>query len=141
MTHVDLVPQNRSTVGYLALVVLLAAGITIGLALFVIQARAPLADAEFSVAAGEGVGCPVGAGVPTCFRFDVANVGAGEGRLECIVVPQDGTSAVFTASGTDRYLSTSVVPVGDTYPMYTEVEPLEGKDTVQKPTVVCGAAG
>ena len=137
----ELAPQNRSTVGYLALVVLLAAGITIGLALFVIQARGPLADAEFSVAAGEGVECPAGSGVPTCFRFDVTNAGAGEGRLECMVVPQKGTSAVFTASGSDRYLSTGLVPVGDTYPMYTEVEPLGGNDTVRSPTVVCAAAG
>lgn len=138
----ELFPQNRSTIGYLALVVLLAAGLAIGLALFALQARAPLAHAEFTVAAGEGVECPVGSGAPTCFRFDVMNTGAGAGRLECIVAPQgDGDgSAVFTASGEDRYLSAGAVPVEATYPLYTEVTQTAGSTQVEEPAVACREA-
>jgi hypothetical protein len=137
---VELMPQNRSTLGYLALLVLLAAGIAIGLALFALQARAPLAHAEFTVAEGEGVECPAGSGAPTCFRFDVTNTGAGTGQLECIVVPTGEGSAVFTASGEDRYLSSGPVPAETTYPMYTEVTQAAGETTVEMPAVACREA-
>ena len=133
----ELLPQNRSTIGYMALVVLLVAGLAIGLALFAMQARAPLAHADFTVATGEGVECPVGSGVPTCFRFDVTNTGAGAGQLECIVVPTGDGAAVFTASGQDRYLSSGPVPVEATYPLYTEVKPATGETKVEMPAVAC----
>ena len=136
----ELLPQNRSTIGYLALVVLLAAGLAIGLALFAMQARAPLAHADFTVATGEGVECPVGSGVPTCFRFDVTNTGPGAGPLECIVAPEGNASAVFTASGEDRYLSAGPVPVEATYPLYTEVKPATGETKVEMPAVACREA-
>lgn len=137
---VELIPQNRSTIGYMALVVLLAAGIAIGLALFALQAHGPMARAEFTVASGEGVDCPVGSGAPTCFRFDVTNTGAGAGRLECIIAPEGEGSAVFTASGENLYLSAGPVPVEATYPMYTEVTQATGQTTVEMPTVACREA-
>jgi hypothetical protein len=137
---VELIPQNRSTLGYLALVVLLVAGLAIGLALFALQARGPLAHAEFTVAAGEGVECPVGSGAPTCFRFDVTNTGAGSGQLECIVIPEADATAVFTASGENLYLSAGPVPVEATYPMYAEVTQGPGETKVEMPAVVCQEA-
>lgn len=137
---VELIPQNRSTIGSMALVVLLAAGIAIGLALFALQARGPMAHAEFTVASGEGVDCPVGSGAPTCFRFDVTNTGAGTGRLECIVVPKGDATAAFTASGEDLYLSAGPVPVEATYPLYTEVTQGAGETKVEMPAVICREA-
>jgi hypothetical protein len=137
---VELAPQNRSTVGYMALVVLLAAGLAIGVALFILQARGPGSEAEFTVATAQAVDCPAGSGVPVCYRFDVTNTGRGAGPVRCLVAPTGGGSAAFTASGTNAYQSDGPVAVGDTYSLYTEVEAAEGEDVVDRPTVGCRTA-
>ena len=137
---VQLLPQNRSTIWYVALVVLLVAGLAIGAALFVLQARGPVADPEFAVAAPQAVDCPVGSGVPVCSRFDVTNTGGGDGAVRCVVVPADGGSAVFTASGNTVYESDGPVTVGDTYSLYTEVQAAEGGTVVEQPEVACQSA-
>jgi hypothetical protein len=138
----QLFPQDRSTVGYMALVVLLAGGLAIGVALFVLQARGPAGGADFVLSAGEGVECPTGSGAPACFRFDLTNAGSGPDAVECVVVPGEGGTAVFTASGSDLYRSDGPVAVGDTYSLYTEVR-LEGSGTkdIGRPRVVCGVPG
>jgi hypothetical protein len=138
---VQLLPQNRSTVGYLALVVLLVAGLAIGVMLFVLQARGPVATAEFAVAAPQAVDCPAGTASPTCYRFDVANTGGGAAAMRCVVSATGGGSAVFLATGTPTYESDGPVAVGDTYALYTEVEPAADETVAERPTVGCGAAG
>jgi len=134
---VQLLPQNRSTIWYMALVVLLVSGLAIGVALFVLQARGPVAESEFTVATAQAVDCPVGSGVPVCYRFDVTNTGGGDGAVRCVVVPADAGSAVFTASGTTVYESDGAVAAGDTYSLYTEVEAEEGESVVEQPAVAC----
>jgi hypothetical protein len=57
--------------------------------------------------------------------------------LECLVVPEGNGSAVFTASGEDRYLSAGPVPVEATYPLYTEVKQATGETKVETPAVAC----
>ena len=132
---VQLLPQNRSTIWYMALVVLLVAGLAIGVALSCCRGsgRRP----EFTVATAQAVDCPVGSGVPVCYRFDVTNTGGGDGAVRCVVVPADAGSAVFTASGTTVYESDGPVAVGDTYSLYTEVEAAEGETVVEQPAVAC----
>jgi len=134
---VELLPQNRSTLVYVALVVLLIGGLAMGIALFVLQARGPVADAEFTVAAPQAVDCPSGSGVPVCYRFDVTNTGAGVGAVRCGVVSADAGNAVFTASGSSLYESDGPVAVGDTYSLYVEVEATDGKNVVERPSVGC----
>ena len=138
---VQLLPRERSTVWYVALVTVLGAGLAIGVLLFVLQARGPGADAEFLVAAPQAVDCPSGSGVPVCYRFDVTNTGGGGGAMRCLVSPLGGGSAVFTASGTSVYESDGPVAVGDTYSLYTEVEAGDGGSVVERPTMACESAG
>ena len=138
---VQLLPQDRSTVWYVALVTVLAAGLAIGVLLFVLQARGPGADAEFLVASPEAVDCPSGSGVPVCYRFDVTNTGGGGGAMRCLVRPIGDGSAVFTASGTGLYESDGPVAVGDTYSLYTEVEAGDGSSVVERPTLACQSVG
>lgn len=134
---VQVLPQNRSTLVYVALVTLLITGLAVGVALFVLQARGPGNDAEFAVAAGEPVDCPTGSGVPVCYRFDVTNSGGGASELECVAVPSDGGTAVFSASGSETYRSDGPVEVGDTYSLYVEAAPTgEGRE-VGRPEVAC----
>ena len=133
-------PQNTSTIWYMALVVLLAAGLAIGIALFALQARGPVGAAEFVVETGSAVDCPAGSGAPVCYRFDVTNAGAGAGELECLVMPIGGGKAVFTASGSEVYRSEGPVTVGDTYPLYTEVRASGGETEVGRPDVACRGA-
>jgi hypothetical protein len=134
---VQLVPQNRSTIGYMALVVLLVAGLAIGVALFVLQTRGSVGSAELVVAAGTPVDCPAGSGAPVCYVFDVTNAGGGAEPMECIVVAAEGGTAVFTASGSELYQSDGPISVGDTYSLYTEVSAGEGSTEVGRPEVVC----
>ena len=70
---VQLLPQNRSTIWYMALVVLLVSGLAIGVALFVLQARGPVADPEFTVASPQGPN----ARIPNTSRFSRLRVGQG----------------------------------------------------------------
>jgi hypothetical protein len=137
----QLMPQNRSTIWYMALVVMLFGGLAAGVALFVLQARGPVADAEFIVAVPQAVDCPTGSGVPVCYRFDVTNAGGGGDAMRCVVAPTGGGTAVFTASGTSEYQSDGPVAVGDTYSLYTEVEAADGGSVVERPSVGCGTAG
>jgi hypothetical protein len=137
---VQLLPQDRSTIWYVALVTVLAAGLGIGVLLFVLQARGPGGNAEFLVAAPQAVDCPSGSGVPVCYRFDVTNTGGGGGAMRCLVRPLGEGSAVFTASGTSMYESDGPVAVGDTYSLYTEVEAGEGNSIVERPTLACQSA-
>ena len=138
--EVQLVPQNRSTIGYMALVVLLAAGLAIGVALFVLQTRGSVGSADLLVAPAAPVDCPRGTGAPVCYVFDVTNAGGGAEPMECLVVPAGGGKAIFTASGSDLYQSEGPVAVGDTYSLYTEVTPAEGETEVGRPEVVCRGA-
>ena len=124
----------------MGLVVLLAAGVVFGFALFFLQARGPGADAEFTVAAPQAVDCPAGSGVPVCYRFDVTNTGRGADPVRCLVAPTGDGTATFSASGTNAYQSDGPVAVGDTYSLYTEVEASDGEDVVERPTVGCGVA-
>ena len=137
---VQLVPQNRSTIGYMALVVLLVAGLAIGVALFVLQTRGPVGSADLLVAPAAPVDCPRGTGAPVCYVFDVTNAGGGAEPMECLVVPAGGGKAIFTASESDLYQSDGPVAVGDTYSLYAEVTPAEGETEVGRPEVVCRAA-
>ena len=137
----QLLPQDRSTIWYVALVTLLASGLAIGVLLFVLQARGPGGDAEFLVATPQAEDCPSGSGVPVCYRFDVTNTGGGADAMRCLVTPTGEGSAVFTASGTSVYESDGPVAVGDTYSLYTEVEAGDGSSVVERPTVSCQAAG
>jgi hypothetical protein len=134
---VQLVPQNRSTIGYMALVVLLVAGLAIGVALFVLQTRGSVGSADLVVAPGTAVDCPDGSGAPVCYVFDVTNAGGGAEPMECIVVAAAGGKATFTASGSELYQSDGPVSVGDTYSLYTEVSPAEGESEVGRPEVLC----
>jgi hypothetical protein len=138
---VQLLPQDRSTIWYVALVTLLAAGLAAGVLLFVLQARGPGARAEFLVDSPQAVDCPTGSGVPVCYRFDVTNTGGGAGALRCLVRPTGGGSAVFTASGTSLYESDGPVAVGDTYSLYTEVEAGDEDTVVERPTMACEGVG
>ncbi|MGH2629229.1 MAG: hypothetical protein ACRDHI_01545 [Actinomycetota bacterium] len=133
------VPASRSSLVYIALVTLLAAGIAIAVALFVLQTRGPGSDAEFVVAAPEAVDCPVGSGKPVCYRSDVTNAGSGVAPLRCVIAPPASGTAVFTASGTSMYESDGPVAEGDTYSLYTEVEAGEEAE-VTMPTVGCTVA-
>lgn len=134
---VQLVPQNRSTIGYMALVVLLVAGLAIGVALFVLQTRGSVGSADLVVAPGTAVDCPQGSGAPVCYVFDVTNAGGGAEPMECIVVAGVGGKAIFTASESELYQSEGPVSVGDTYSLYTEVTPADGETEVGRPEVVC----
>lgn len=136
----DILPQNRSTIVYVALVVLLVAGLAMGIALFALQARGPIGAAEFVVETGTSVECPVGTGAPVCYRFDVTNAGAGAGPVECLALPAGGGTVVFTASGSDVYRSDGPVAIGDMYSLYTEVR-ADGGMTAGRPEVACAAAG
>ena len=137
----QLLPQNRSTLGYLALVTLLFSGIAIGIMLFFLQAQGGSATAaEFAVAAPQAVECPADATAPGCYRFDVANTGGGAVPMRCFLTPADGDTAAFLATGTTLYESDGAVAVGDTYALYTEVEPEGGGTVTQSPTLECAAA-
>ena len=133
----QMLPRNSSTIWYMALVVLLAAGLAIGIALFALQARGPVGAAEFVVETGSAVDCPAGSGAPVCYRFDVTNAGAGPGALECTVMPIGGGDAVFTASSTAVYRSEGPVTVGDTYSLYTEVRAAGDEAEVGRPGLAC----
>jgi len=135
--EVQLVPQNRSTIGYMALVVLLVAGLAIGVALFVLQTRGSVGSADLVVAPGTAVDCPEGSGAPVCYVFDVTNAGGGAEPMECIVIAAEDGKAIFTASESELYQSDGPIAVGDTYSLYTEVSPAEGKTEVGRPEVVC----
>lgn len=124
----------------MALVTMLAAGLAIGVALFVLQTRAPSTDARFEVATAQAVDCPLGSGKPVCYRFDVTNSGPGVAPLRCVVVPPASGTAVFTASGSTIYDSPGLVAVGDVYSLYTEVE-AGGEATVERPSVGCSPVG
>jgi hypothetical protein len=138
---VQLLPQNRSTLGYLALVTLLFSGIAIGIMLFFLQAQGGSATAaEFAVAAPQAVECPADATAPGCYRFDVANTGGGAVPMRCLLTPADDGTAAFLATGTPLYESDGAVAVGDTYALYTEVEPEGGGTVTQSPTLECAAA-
>ena len=137
---VQVLPASRSSLVYVALVTLLAAGLAIGVALFVLQTRAPSTDARFEVAAAQAVDCPLGSGKPVCYRFDVTNAGPGVAPLRCVVVPPTSGTAIFTASGTTVYDSPGPVAVGDVFSLYTEVEADE-EATVERPSVGCSAVG
>jgi hypothetical protein len=125
----------------MALVTLLVAGLAIGVMLFVLQARAPVAQAEFAVSAPQAVDCPADSTAPACYRFDVANTGGGAVAMRCLVSPADDGTAVFLATGTTEYESDGAVAVGDTYALYTEVEPGGGGTLTESPTVGCGTTG
>ncbi|MGZ8631385.1 MAG: hypothetical protein ACXWZF_10540 [Actinomycetota bacterium] len=118
---------------------LLAAGLAMGIALFVLQTRGPSSDARFMVATPEAVDCPVGSGKPVCYRYDVTNAGSGVAPLRCVIVPPAAGTAVFTATGTTVYDSPGPVAAGDMYSLYTEVEADERAE-VERPTVGCGPA-
>ena len=133
----QLLPQNRSTIGYMALVVLLVAGLAIGVALFVLQTRGSVGSADLVVAPAAPVDCPEGSGAPVCYVFDVTNAGGGNEPMECIAVAAEGGKAIFTASGTELYQSDGPISVGDTYSLYTEVSPAEGETEVGRPEVLC----
>lgn len=133
------VPASRSSLVYIALVTLLAAGIAIAFALFVLQTRGPGSDAEFVIADPEAVECPLGSGKPVCYRFDVTNAGSGVAPLRCVIAPPPSGTAVFTASGTSVYESDGPVAQGDTYSLYTEVEAGDDAEVAQ-PTLGCGVA-
>jgi hypothetical protein len=135
--EVQLIPQNRSTIGYMALVVLLVAGLAIGVALFTLQARGSVGSADLVVASGEAVDCPSGSGAPVCYRFDVTNAGGGAEPMECLVIPAGGGEAIFTASESDLYRSDGPVAVGDTYSLYTEITAGDGEADVGRPEVAC----
>jgi len=135
--NVQLVPQNRSTIGYMALVVLLVAGLAIGVALFVLQTRGSVGSAELVVAPAAPVDCPQGSGAPVCYVFDVTNAGGGSEPMECMAVAAEGGRAIFTASKSELYQSDGPIAVGDTYSLYTEVTPADGGTEVGRPEVVC----
>lgn len=136
----QLLPQNRSTVGYLALVTLLFGGVAIGVMLFFLQAQGGSApQAEFAVSAPQAVDCPADSTAPGCYRFDVANTGGGAVAMRCLVSPSVAGTAVFLATGTTVYESDGAVSVGDTYALYTEVEPAEGSTVTESPTVQCAS--
>lgn len=132
-------PQNRSTIGYMALVVLLIAGLAIGAALLVLQTRGSVGSADLLVAPASAVDCPEGSGAPVCYVFDVTNAGGGAEPMECLAIPAGGGRVVFTASESDLYRSDEAVAVGDTYSLYTEVTPADGETEVGRPEVVCRA--
>jgi hypothetical protein len=137
---VQLLPQNRSTVGYLALVTLLFGGVAIGVMLFFLQAQGGSAPrVEFAVSAPQAVECPADSSAPGCYRSDVANTGGGSVAMRCLVSPADTGTAVFLATGTTVYESDGAVAVGDTYALYTEVEPAGGGTVTQSPTLECAA--
>jgi len=137
---VQLLPQNRSTVGYLALVTLLFGGLAIGVMLFFLQAQGGSSPTvEFAVTAPQAVDCPADSTAPGCYRFDVANTGGGAIPMRCLVSPADTGTAVFLATGTTVYESEGEVAVGDTYALYTEVEPAGGGTVTESPTVECAA--
>lgn len=137
----QILPQNRSTLWFLALNVLLITGLAAGVALFVLQMRGPVGETEFTVAPPQAVDCPTGSGVPVCYRFDVTNTGGGAGPMRCAVSPADESAAVFTASGSGVYESDGPVAAGDTYALYTEVEAAEGTTIADRPTVACMPSG
>jgi hypothetical protein len=130
-------PASRSSLVYMALVTLLAAGIAVAFALFVLQTRGPGTDAEFVVADAEAVECPLGSGKPVCYRFDVTNAGSGVAPLRCVIAPPESGTAVFTASGTSVYESDGPVAEGDTYSLYVEVE-ADDEAEVAQPSLGCG---
>jgi hypothetical protein len=137
---VQLLPQNRSTLGYLALVTLLFGGMAIGVMLFFLQAQGGSApQVEFAVAAPQAVECPADSTAPGCYRYDVANTGGGAVPMRCLLTPADGSTAAFLATGTAVYESDGAVAVGDTYALYTEVEPAGGGTVTQSPTLECAA--
>ena len=135
-----LAPQHGSTVGYLALVVLLFSGVGVGVMLFVFQARGPVAAAEFMVAPPIAVGCPTGTGAPVCYRYDVTNVGGGADSMRCVVVPLGGAAATFTASESSTYQSPRPVEPDQTYPMLVEVDAGDEKEIEGAPSIGCGPA-
>lgn len=140
VVDVQVLPASRSSLVYMALVTLLAAGLAIGVALFVLQTRVPNTDARFVVAAPEAVDCPVGTGKPVCYRYDVTNAGSGTAPVRCVIVPPASGSAVFTASGTTVYDSPGPVAAGEVYSLYAEVEADETAE-VTRPTMGCAPVG
>lgn len=135
-----LAPANASTVGYLALVVLLFAGVGVGVMLFLLQARGPVGEAEFMVAPASDADCPTSTDAPACLRYDVTNVGSGPATMSCVVVPMGGDAATFTASGSSTYTSPRPVDPDETYPLYVEVDPERGQDIEIDPSMGCGPA-
>jgi hypothetical protein len=60
--------------------------------------------------------------------------------MRCLLTPADDGTAAFLATGTPLYESDGAVAVGDTYALYTEVEPEGGGTVTQSPTLECAAA-
>jgi hypothetical protein len=135
----QLTPQHGSTVGYLALVVLLFAGIGIGVMLFALQMRGPTGHAEFFVAPPSTEECPTASAASECYRYDVTNVGDGASEMRCVVSPVGDATTRFTSSGTSTYDSPRLVEPDETYAMFVEVETPEGsKEPKGAPTLGCG---
>lgn len=135
----QLTPQHGSTVGYLALVVLLFSGIGIGVMLFALQMQGPTGQAEFFVAPPSSEECLTDSTASACYRYDVTNVGDGAGEMRCVVSPVGDATTRFTASGTSTYDSPRIVEPDETYAMFVEVETPEGSKAPEgAPSLGCG---
>ena len=126
---VQLVPQNRSTIGYMALVVLLVAGLAIGVALFVLQTRGSGLEPSSSWRAAQRRRLS-----GRVRRARVLRVRRDQRRRRRRVpmrmhrAAAGGGTADLHRQRNGAYQSDGPVAVGDTYSLYTEVKPAEGED-------------
>ena len=118
------------------LTMLLGAALVFGVILTVVSLKPGGGGAVFEVTGVDANKCPAGAGAPACFQVLVQNTGSRAARVNCQLVPADGTTALFF-SGDPVYTSAAAIDPQQTLPLSVKVDVTKGHDTVVSPTIGC----
>lgn len=130
-------PGSRGGVGSYALPATLMSAIVLGVLLTTRLFGGTDSTAAFSVGDPVGTACPAGAGVPSCYNFEVVNIGRSPGAARCTLQPSEGATASFEDGG--AVVETPAVVPGSTVTLLAEID--VGDDgTVATPAVACEPA-
>ena len=118
------------------LTMLLGAALVLGVILTVVSLKPGGSEATFTVTGVDAIACPTDEGAPACFQMLVQNTGSQAARVQCQLVPADGTTALFF-SGDAVYASLGAIDPQQTLPLSVKVDVIKGNDTVVSPTIGC----
>ena len=125
-------PRTRSVaVGYYIGLTLLVLGLA-GAVLMVTGIARPTAEA-IQVDRPFAENCPEGERKPGCFTFAVRNATEAPISIECLVIPAEGTTATFGASGATTAITLG--PGAET--TLTTAVDTQGDDAVAAPSLEC----
>jgi hypothetical protein len=126
-------PERTSPAFLTVLVLLIGAVVVAATLVMLLVTRQPSTEIRFEVGQPIGSECPQGTGAPACFRFDVQNMGGGDGVALCTIDPAPGTQAAFEGDAPTLDL---LVPSGQTRVVSVHVNAIGG-NSVSAPAVGC----